>query len=374
MKKKKHKRHNFYTIFSFMLFLFLLSGCEKEYSDHQTIQKPKEPIMELKPIHVDNGEFEKVAGWFDNHTILYITKNDQEFQVYKYNITSGKQSLFFNSKDSIKTVKIGPDRSKVLIQTAPLSNLARIYILDDEGKTIYTKDIESFDLTYNWNKENPQLLALTIFYEDWTYKVKVLQLNQLQMTEYVFDDPFVKWFGSNSLIMQTRNKEDSSAPSNLISYNLKQVYQPKTLKTNLYQFDTYKDLLMTVEVNPQAKEEAIYHFYNKSLKDKFSFRVPHLSQFNEWLVPFNDYLEKEKHFLSFIPYESGSIDQYDKDYKLISFDIENQKEKVLFKNLKNEPITCSPNEKLCLYGYQFENIIDLKGKRVIPLVKEIEEI
>jgi hypothetical protein len=41
--------------------------------------------------------------------------------------------------------------------------------------------------------------------------------------------------------------------------------------------------------------------------------------------------------------------------------------KSIMEGLENEPLSCSPDGDLCLYGYYFEKLIDLDRKIVLKL-------
>ncbi|MGE8204507.1 hypothetical protein ACQKP0_08070 [Heyndrickxia sp. NPDC080065] len=370
MKKKRHKHYNLIVSTLFLLILFLLlSGCEQQKPKEKLVQKKETLIKEMKTLKLPKEQFEKIVGWLDDETLLYTIHQNKESLIFKYHLITGKSDLIFKSEKPIKTVVISPDHSKILVQTSPLTYLAKIYILDRSGKTLFAKEMESYDLAYDWNERNTQFLAISVFFEDWTFKVFILNLNDSSISEYDFSDPFIKWFGKDTILSQVWDKKDIRLKAPLVSYSLNNIDKQTTLLKNIYHFDTLYNFLFTITVDSDNNEQARYHFYDHSLKEVYSFHIPHLSQYNDWLIPNYDFSEKENRFLTFVPYESGSIDEYEQHYKLVSYRILNKKEDVLFEHLQNEPITCSPNGEVCLYGFQYEKILDLKTKKIVPIVE-----
>lgn len=369
MKVHKNYLHKIYIITLILLVFFLfIVGCDHQKSIQKPIAKKESIVERLKPLELKENQFEKVVGWLNNEKILYITQQNKEYLVKSYQLDNGDSEILFQSKDPVKNVIISPDYSKILVQTAPLTYLAKLFILDLNGKTIFSQEIESFDLAFDWNEINPQKIAISVFFEDWSYKINILDLDTFDISEHSYTDPFIKWFGNNTILLQEWSKNDIRLTAPLVSMSLNNPKNHQTLFKKIYQFDTSKQYLMTITVGSNNKEKAIYHFYNQSMEEEYTFQAPHLSQFNDWLVPYYDFKHKYK-FLSFIPYESGSIDEYEKEYKLVSYDISRRDEKVIMEHLQNEPISCSPNGEICLYGFQFEKLLDLINKRVIPLVE-----
>jgi hypothetical protein len=144
----------------------------------------------------------------------------------------------------------------------------------------------------------------------------------------------------------------------------------KTVFSNLIQFAAYRNLLMTVTVNKGDSSIADYSFYDKEKKRLFSFSIPQLTKFSDWLVPFYDYSEQKKQFLTFRPLESGEMDTYTDGFQLISYDLKKGSSKLILGDLDNVPISISPSGDTALIGNNYEKIIDLNKKKSYELIKE----
>jgi hypothetical protein len=127
---------------------------------------------------------------------------------------------------------------------------------------------------------------------------------------------------------------------------------------------------MAITVNKEDPTLATYSFYKTGRKEIFHFSTPQLSRFSDWLVPFYDFNEKNGEFITLSPLESGDADSYSKGFNLIIYNLKKQTSKTLLKGLKNEPLKCSPSGNDCLYGNNFEKIIDFNEKKIINIVQE----
>ena len=61
-------------------------------------------------------------------------------------------------------------------------------------------------------------------------------------------------------------------------------------------------------------------------------------------------------------------DMYDEEFQLMKFDADANQVQEIMGGLKNEPLSCSPDGSYCLYGYNFEKLIDLNKKKIMKLI------
>ena len=68
-----------------------------------------------------------------------------------------------------------------------------------------------------------------------------------------------------------------------------------------------------------GKHSRDLQFLYEKLEKIRSFRIPQLSNFSAWLIPYYDYVEGGKRFLTFQPFRSGEADLYDGKFQLVSY-------------------------------------------------------
>ncbi len=338
-----------------------------EDNDKQNVP-PSQPEDTWKlPIEIPEGEFYKVAAWYSDHHLLYITNLEQSSSVYLYNLLTGSSELLYKSEVPIVTIQASPSKKNILIQSSPSTYEGQVIILSPEGSEIFKQSIPSYELAFEWNPFNESEILISSFNEDWTFQLLLLDIEQRKTTELTLPQPFIKWIGNEEVAYLKWNEDSPSLLAPLMMKNLSNEAEEE-LFTDVLQFATYNDILMTVTVKDDEQLQASYTFYNKDKKLVNSFSIPHLSMFSGWLVPYNDLNVRKGNFITLKPVKSAEADAYREGFELVSYDIDKGKSTVILHDLKNEPILLSPSGESALYGNRFENVIDLKTKELRELV------
>ncbi|MBT2726541.1 hypothetical protein J7E63_06290 [Bacillus sp. ISL-75] len=337
-------------------------------------EKPKSPATALGnewklPISIPDGEFYKFVGWLSGTQVLYITNLEQTSSVYQYNLLTGKSELIYKSEYPIVNVQISPSKKRMLIHTSPSSYEGVVTIIDIKGKEQLKKSFASYELAFEWNPYKESEILITKFNEDWSFQVLLLDLNKSNTTELTLPQPFIKWKGENEVAFINWDENNPSLFAPLIDRSLENGME-KTLFSSAIDFSEFRNLLVTVSVNEQDQSMANYSFFDKEMKKLFTFSIPQLTNYSDWLVPFYDYNEQKGQFFTFSPVTSGEADSYTEGFQLLAYNPKNGSSSIIMDGLENEPILLSPTGDALLYGNQFEKIIDIKAKKIYELIKE----
>lgn len=355
-------------------------GCSNNQFSHPNVGSSHNPIKkeepgvsffgeEIMPITEVEGSFSEVAGWLSDDTILYITNLNKGSNLYTYHLSSGASSLFYQSDVPVVSADISPLRDKVFIHAAPTSYQAEVIVVDIKGETLSQAKIDSFELAYEWNLENEEEVLLSAFNEDWSYNTYVLDIPKGSLTELNLPEPFVVWPKAKEMLYLKWDETGLNLNAPLIKRNL-DTKKEDTLMNSVHHIDSSKEYILAVSTSERDSEHSIYSILNKEFERISEFEVHHLTAFSSWLVPFYDFIDRDQTFIYLHPIRSGEADLYDEGFVLTEYSFETKKGKQLVSDLENEPISCSPNGALCLYGYQFEKVIDLKEKEIINLVEQ----
>jgi hypothetical protein len=321
------------------------------------------------PISIANGEFFKSAGWLSENEVLYITNSEQTSNIYLYHLLSGKSELIYKSDSPIVSVKISPSKTYLLVQSSPSSNVGVIRIIDKKGTVLWKQSIASYQLDFEWNPYDESKILVSKFNEDWTYKTLLIDLKKTKMTDISLPQPFFKWVDKKTIAFINWDDHTSAVFAPLMFKNLENE-QEKTVFQSVFQFSAYPNILMTIKANEKDKKNSTYSFFNNEIRPIFSFSIPQLTNFSDWVIPSNDFIESKNKFITFMPLESTESDTYTEGFNLVSYNLLNGKKELILKGMENQPLICSPQGEACLYGNSLEKIIDLKGKKIIKLVKE----
>lgn len=146
--------------------------------------------------------------------------------------------------------------------------------------------------------------------------------------------------------------------------------ESKLLLDEVYRFDVFSNYLMAITVPVDNQTVFQYHFFNPLMENKMTIEVPNLTQYSDWIVPYYEYNPMNNRLITFAPIHHGSADSYNNGFKLIELNLDAFTETELLANIENKPISCAPAGDLCLFGYQFEQLLDLKNGNIDPLVSD----
>ncbi|HEY4551399.1 MAG TPA: hypothetical protein VIG98_14105 [Bacillus sp. (in: firmicutes)] len=362
-----------------LLFLLVFVGCEKEKSSisQPPVNQNKKveinsqiltarDLKENLPIPIEEGEFEKVYGWMNGRTIVYSTNIQNYSNVYAYDLAEGKNQLIKKVESSITSLHISPSGEYLLIRSPVSPTEMMISVIQKSGEELYSEKIEASDVAIEWNLYNEQRVLISTFTEDWQSQSFDLSIADKKRTEIEVSNPFSYWYGENGLIYLNWNPNDLSLFANVFTKDLSSQVEKEVL-SSIFQMDTFKRSIMTIKIDQDPLSEASYHFYDQELKLIGSFKTPVLTRFSDWLIPYYDYNEKKNTFISFQPIENGEVSTYNQGFQLFKYELNRNEKKSIMEGLENEPLSCSPEGDVCLYGYYFEKLIDLDRKIVIKL-------
>ncbi|MDQ0269436.1 hypothetical protein [Cytobacillus purgationiresistens] len=365
-----------------LLFIFLvvfstlvLLGCQpkdnddkNKQSNHQTAASTEKNIKAEKilPLPTEEGEFSDIHGWLDEQTIVYTETKGLSSQIFTYKIFTGERKMIFDSELAISSLTISPDQKWMVVQAANSTNKGLITVINEEGKSMWSESLPGTEQFISWNLYHPEEMTISSFSEDWTYNSYLLSIENGSLKEVQLPEPFVHWINREEFVFLDWNEESPSLLASLNQSSLDGNGSEQLFE--LFQVDTFQDVIMTIGVNPQNREEAIYTFMTNDYQEMSSFVIPHLSRFSDWLIPQYD-LVHDNRFLTFKPQYSADADSYNGTFDLISTDVSSGQQEVLFENLDNEPISCAPEGEYCLYGHYLEKLLLLDSKEIITLKK-----
>jgi hypothetical protein len=375
---RQRSMNSVYLIFRLIFLILILGACAQKEQLKQKApaknEKPKSPVTALGnqwklPISIPEGEFYKIVGWLSGNQVLYISNIEQTSNVYRYDLLKGKSELVYKSEYPIVNVQISPSKKSILIHASPSSYEGLVTIIDTKGTELLKKSFASYELAFEWNPYKESEILVSKFDEDWSFQVLLLDLKKSNTTELNLSQPFIKWKNESEVALINWDENSPSLFAPLIVKNLENGME-KTLFPSVIDFSAFRDMFMTVSVNEQDQSIAKYSFFDKEMKKLFSFSMPQLTNYSDWVVPFYDYNEKKGQFITLSPLASGEADSYTDGFQLLVYNPKTGSSNLIKEGLENEPINLSPSGDALLYGNGFEKIIDIDSKKIYELIKE----
>nr|WP_263325730.1 hypothetical protein [Neobacillus sp. Marseille-Q6967] len=321
------------------------------------------------PIEIPEGEFYKIGGWLSDQEILYITNKEQTSNVYRYHMNKGKSELLYKSDVPIATLQVSPSKNYILIQSAPSTYEGKLTVISSHGEEKISASFAAHEIVYEWNSYNESEILVTSFSEDWTFQMKLINIETNETSDISLPQPFIKWLGREEIAFLNW---DNTSPSLMAPLMIKELNAEvaETFLPDVLQFSIFRDLIVTMTVDESNQDLSVYSFYDQDKNSLSSFSIPHLSMFSGWLVPFYDFNGTTGQFITFKPVKSGDADAYSEGFELIAYNVVNGSTKMILDGLKNEPILLDPSGESALYGNQYEKLIDFSSKKIFELVKE----
>lgn len=377
MGESRRRQRKIYFVFIIILIFFILSlsGCQKENrsemlpGEKKSSSSVNETDNFVLPLKVKEGRFFSAFGWIHNNVFVYVTESSAGAAVFAYDLKKGESRLLHKTKAPIVSLTISPSREYIFIHSSPSANQATATVIDTKGKEIFTAHIPSMDITVAWNPYNERYISLAAFTETWDYTGYLMDLHKKSLTETYLPQPFVYWLDEQEVLFLDWNYSDIEHFAPLKKYRFSDGTS-ELVMDDVYYADVLGEdgfLFLLVRENTHAT----YNFYTTNLEKIRSFRIPHLSNFSDWLIPYYDYVEGGKRFLTFQPFRSGEADLYDGKFQLVSYSVDkNGEEEIILEKAENEPISCSPDGKYCLYGFYMEKLLNVQTKEIVPLLEQ----
>ena len=359
-------------------FLFLMSSCSGNSPEDTSPDNPetdieqqpeKPPVKEnaLKPLNIEESSFLRVIDWIDSESVLILKKGKEGNELMVYNIFTGDQQVIYTDTEYIVDAKISPEREKILIHTAPLTYSATVTIIDLNGDVLYQRDVESYEITFEWNEYNTDLLFITSFSEDWTYQTLLADISEDTLTEVDSPQPFIQWDGESSFLYQDWPVENISLSAPLYSQNIFSG-EKVLVEEGTVHFRSALPYILAISMSEEGEGEGNYEFITEEGTIASVFNQPLLSSYSNWLIPYYDMIEGAGVFITLAASESMPADAYHQKFTLERWDIETGKHEEILTGMDNEPIQCSPSGKYCLAGLELKKAVDLSTKEAKDLI------
>ncbi len=366
-------------LYIFILLCVFLYGCSSFEAEGNLDAKTKETFSSPKgkptgaffgdlpiiPIALDERGFNSVVDWYDNTTVLYVIDDGVGSKIYKYHLYTGVTEFFYETTGLIITLKSSQNRHYFAVHASDSSYEAKIIILDRNGKEMMDSKLDSVEVQYEWNPYEEAEIFVTSFQEDWSFQNHVMNVNRKIIELSEVNQPFIQWIGSSNVAyLKWVDNESINAP--LYLFDNRDLKEVKVLD-NVLAYHTYKGILVTIS---GYETESLYQFFNtEPIQLKRSFKLPLINTFSDkWWVPNFDYNSESDRFIYFHP---KIEDDESVTLQLVVYSAISGLEEVILADTKNRPVNLSPDGSLCLVGYQSEEIIDIKKKEIIKLIKQL---
>ncbi|MGM0844259.1 MAG: hypothetical protein ACQEUT_04710 [Bacillota bacterium] len=368
-----------HKLFFILSCLFLLTSCtgnapENSKPEEQSVPEKKPETdqqevaeRELVPLVMKENSFQRVLDWIDSDRILVLSKSDNENQLIDYNIFTGEKNVLYKDEEFIVDAKLSPDRQSVLIHSSPLTYSASMTIINLTGDVLFEKDIDSYEIVYDWNDHNTDLIFITSFAEDWTFETKLADISEETVTEVKSSQPFIKWHTEDSFLFQDWPEESISLAAPLYSRSLN-TEEIVLVEEQIVHFETFGSYILSISMDAETEGKAMYKFITEEGAIVSTTSQPLLSSYSNWVIPYYDKIDSKESFVSLTAAESLPQDTYKGTFTLEEWNIKTGQREEILSGLPNAPLECSPDGSYCLTGYELKLAVDMNSKEKAEVI------
>lgn len=343
--------------------LLIIAGC-KEEDVSPAVVGPITTVPDIPPevvqhsFEADPATFHFIADWLTDSKIAYVEKNQGIYTVNSFDLKTGETDTLYEDDAMIIDVLIHPSKKHILLHTSNNPTSANVKIISTDGLVEEEVEVASTELAIEWNDIDPSLILLTAFHQDWTFDLFMYNGNKDFFSLLEIDDPFPKWFGTDSIAI-------GQVDDHLLDGGDVLTYTPSDgqwrnfgLEGVVY-FDTYKDTILTVQIN--ADMEADYSLMGLDGTLRSEWTMPAISNYSEWVIPEVEWTSGDDLFMATAD-EGGLLDELDTPYRLVR--INEAVQTVVADGIEAVPPRCSPSGQLCITGFSSETLIDVDSGKL----------
>jgi len=316
--------------------------------------QPSTPQYKIPTVQLDRSTFHSVIGWLNDDEILFVLLADGNWTVQAYSTTNDSWRTIYETEVPIIQGEIHPTKEMIMLHVSNHSSSAEIRLINTDGVLQQSLHFESAEMYMSWHPTNPQLIAFSAFYDDWSFNSFVYNGEQQDLVSIEVENPFIKWYDEEHL-MVFEWKDSSLDGSKLSLYSIKQKQLKETEWKNILDVIYLGEAYLYIQIDEQS-ENFLYQLINKNSNETQEWTTPAVSNYSEWVIPNISILYPNKLFIT-KPTEGGNMDALNQQNVLTSYSVNEEKE---FGQVSDLPIDCSPNGKVCLSGYEKEQWIQLE--------------
>ncbi|MBC1603699.1 hypothetical protein HCJ39_03005 [Listeria rocourtiae] len=344
--------------------LFISYGCQHE---EVPVSKEKNTASsKVKTLNIQPLEFQRVVGWIDDENILIQLKKEGKVTFDRLNVFTEKRHQIYETTHVISEVIISPNRDRFLIYSAKNKDKAALDVISMSGALLSTKEVQPQNIEFSWNRDDQDKMFLTTFDTNWNYQVFRWDIPTGNITKLNTSSPFVSWYSDNLFVFNQKSSPQKDR-GDLYLEDMRDKAVKSLVVADVYQFAVSTNTLLTMEPSKEDKT-MIYNFRTVGFESYYKYKAPRVYDELGTFFPFYDLNVEKESFLTFEPYESKKLKDHGSEFKLVKIDSKDKKTETILELTNNEPIMTSPNGRYCLYGYLFDQIIDLETKNIFYLI------
>lgn len=297
----------------------------------------------------------------------FMGGQDTEDILYSFNVLSGKLKVLYKPKALILTAIISADRKQVFLQLAE-NQQSKLQVIDLTGNVLHENQVATPGyLNVSWNASNHS--ELFVAYYETENKINVLnwKLDSNELQEIPNDSLTPIWYSDN-LYLYVDNLGEFLLTHGDLYLGDARTGERTFLRSQVSSFFLSNDGLVTFTPSDFNEEDLLLNYQYPFMVDKGFLEVPKMSMNDRLLFPYLSQEKREAPIYGILPKKAVHLELEAGSFQLAKLDFTKSKVKSIMSVPDNAPLQVAPGGKRVLYGWRFENIIDLRDEKISPLL------
>ncbi|EXJ22454.1 lipoprotein [Alkalibacterium sp. AK22] len=358
--------HNIFSCVSFTccsLFLFACAASgEQEEKDQQATE------LTLHKLEINYQDFQKIAGWVSNDTLLVHSGDSQLHAFHLFDIFTGEIELIYESDSYILSTEINQGENLVLFQEVS-DDISQLHVMELEGGILHSTELPHGGyVTLDWNTIDPGRIFISHYAYDpgealESIRVQVWDTEQGSLEDIAVPSMYPKWYSSNVYLYV-----DELKGQNLYIVDSREADSDMLISRDIRDFFLHQDTFIGI-VPSDINENHVYLFHEYPfLVGEQVITIPKVSLFDAPVKPFLTQSRRDGDIYGVIAREPVTLEEELGTFALQKLDFEAEDMTEIMPLPYDAPVLLSPNEEYVLFGWRYEYLIDLGNQEMHELV------
>ncbi|SUX20719.1 Uncharacterised protein [Carnobacterium divergens] len=366
---RQKQQYGYKVLFLFLLISLFLVGCHTTKKTDDTKKTQCEEAVTLKKIPIETDSFKKVIGWLNKDEVLIHCGYQFKDVLYRFNVRTGELHLIYQPNALILIALLSPDQTKVFIQIAHDKD-SEIQIINLSGEKLQTKRVDTMGyLNVSWNPVSLDQIFLSYYQNENKIVVSDWDIAKNTTKEVPSDTLNPVWYSEN-LYVYVNNQNDFLLKKGELYLGDIRTGESTHLRSQVSGFYLNQDSLVMFTPSDFNDNDLLLSYQYPFMVDKGFLEVPKMTMNDRLVFPYLTQLERKSAIYGVLPKETVHLELKAGKFHLAKLNFDKRKVESVVELPDNAPILISPDGKSLLYGWRFENIINLDNQKIYSLLKD----
>lgn len=343
-----------------------LSACQFKDATPSTGDETEEEVV-FEQIPLPREEFRKIIGWKSEEEIIVQSGDIDGDSLYSFNIFTGSFSLLYETDSFILASNVIASEEKIIVQQVK-NAASTLIVLSYAGEQIQELPINSNGFVdINVNAQNPAVAFVSYYEGDNNTSVYNwnIETNEYTAVESASLNP--QWYSEN-LYLFIDNEDDFTLETGKLYMGDIRNGEVLLLDSYASDFFLHEDTFIKFTPSDFNEQEIMLTYQYPFLVDAGFMVAPKVTMNNRILFPYLTQAERGTSIYGIFAEKAVSIEEEPGQFIFAELNFEEGQIEPIVEVPEEAPILISANGQYCLYGWNFELLIDIENQTIHELI------